>query len=156
MQAVVDGHFANAFRGSCENDVSYFQGHEFRHVTDNLVNGEQHVSAIAVLHAVVVQHQLEIQIFEVSKMLFFHKFADDSGAVEGFGNLPRVAFGYAFPLQVSGGKVNTQADSIVVSMSEFWLDALSHFADAEKEFHLVMNLLRKIRQEEGTVADDDG
>ena len=50
MEAVVDMDGANTNWCSREDDVPGFQRHKFGDIRDYVVNGEEHITAVALLH----------------------------------------------------------------------------------------------------------
>ena len=107
-------HLTNTLRSAGKNKVAFLQGDETRNMSNDAVEGENHVAAVTLLRPIAVEFHTEGNVGMVFQFADFLEFADRCGMVESLGDFPWMPFGLALALEVAGGEVDAHGDGIII------------------------------------------
>ena len=114
LQNIAHMHLSHPLRCSSKNAVAFLKGDEARNMGNDAVEGENHVAAVTLLRPFAIEFHAEGDVGGILQFADSLELADGCGIVEGFGDFPRVAFGFAAALQVAGGEVDAHSDSVII------------------------------------------
>lgn len=87
LQVLSDADGTYSHRGTREQQVTDFQGHEATDIGNDIIYPEQHIRCMATLHLLIINRQMEVQILYIAAHLFQRdKGADSCRIVETFAN----------------------------------------------------------------------
>ena len=90
LQMIVNLHRADSNRGTCIDQVSDFQGEEAADISNDLVNGKEHILRMALLNGLAIDVQVERDLLDSSTDLFQrNKLTNDSRVVKRLAQFPR-------------------------------------------------------------------
>ena len=154
FQLVSDFYGSDARRCSGENIVSRPECEELGNIADNFVHFEDHIGRIAFLAGLSVFFHFKVQLIRpLREFCFGNELSYGGRVVESLADFPWQAFLAAMPLDVPGGKIESEGIGIVIVRGELGGDILAHLADSQDQFGLVMQFLAEIWDVERPVPD---
>ena len=154
FQLVSDFYGSDARRCSGENIVSRPECEELGNIADNFVHFEDHIGRIAFLAGLSVFFHFKVQLIRpLREFCFGNELSYGGRVVESLADFPWQAFLAAMPLDVPGGKIESEGIGIVIVRGELGGDILAHLADSQDQFGLVMQFLAEIGDVERPVPD---
>lgn len=149
VKMVADGYGAYARGCAGEDEVAGTQGDEAREVGDKLVNVENHVGGVALLHKAAVEQEGEVEVADgLAEFLQGYERTDDGTPIKAFGKEPGHTRGFGLPLEVAGGEVDAESCGTIVFAGKAGLDALAEAVDADNHFDFVLDVGGEIGVEE--------
>ncbi len=101
------------------------EGQTFPDNTKEFIERVNQITTIPLLYSFFIDIETEVYVVNVRYFLYGNKFSYGRRIIKTFGYLPRQAQFLLFPLQITGGKIYTYGNFIVITVSKFFGNVLS-------------------------------
>ena len=122
FQSITNNHCTNSNRCTGKQNITNLNSKETRNIAYKFMNWKNHISRISMLNSFAVNIQSKLDILHINQLLYRQKITDNGWIIKGFTNLPRLAFGFQLPLQITCRKIDTQTNFSIIAMRKFWVD----------------------------------
>ena len=149
-------NFSDPLRRAREDAVAFIQGDETGNMGNDLIEAENHITAMALLPPLTVEFHAKGDVIRMFQRTDFLEFTYRRRIVKGLGYLPRMAFGLALALQVAGSEVDAYGHCIIITVGEAHGDVLTQPTDTHHHLRLVVDTAEMVRDKEGFALIKDG
>ena len=131
FQLVSDFYGSDPWGCSGEDVIPCSEREELGNIADNFVHFEDHIGRIAFLAGLSVFFHFKVQLVRpLREFCFGNELSYGGRVVECLADFPWQAFLAAMPLDVPGGKIESEGIGIVIVRGEPRSDILAHLADS--------------------------